>query len=47
LYEFIEGAPLDQSTVIERRPGKRSLTYRRRWIEAVPLRDGKDSLIRS
>ena len=44
LYEFIEGAPLDQRTVIERKPGKRSLTYRYRWIEAVPLRDGKDAL---
>ena len=30
-----------QRTVIERKPGKRSLTYRYRWIEGVPLRDGK------
>jgi len=44
LYEFIEGAPLDQHTVSERKPGKRTLTYRYRWIEAVPLRDGKDAL---
>jgi hypothetical protein len=44
LYEFVEGAPLDERTVIERRPGKRSLTYRYRWVEAVPLRDGKDAL---
>jgi hypothetical protein len=44
MYEFIEGAPLDQRTVTERKPGKRSLTYRYRWIEAVPLRDGKDAL---
>ena len=44
LYEFIEGALLEQRTGIERRPGKRSLTYRYRWIEAVPLRDGKDAL---
>ena len=28
----------------ERKPGKRSLTYRYRWIQAVPLRDGKDAL---
>ena len=41
LYEFIEGAPLDELVVIERRPGKHSLTYRYRWIEGVPLRDGK------
>jgi hypothetical protein len=44
LYEFIEGAPLDQRTVSERKPGGRSLTYRYRWIEAVPLRDGMDAL---
>ena len=28
LYEFIEGAPLEERTVTERKPGKRSLTYR-------------------
>jgi hypothetical protein len=33
-----------ERTVIERKPGKRSLTYRYRWIEAVPLRDGKGAL---
>ena len=44
LYEYVDGAPLDQRMMIERRPGKRSLTYRYRWIEAVPLRDGKDAL---
>jgi hypothetical protein len=44
LYEFIEGAPLEERTVTERKPGKRSLTYRYRWMEAVPLRDGKGAL---
>ena len=44
LYEYVEGAPLDQRTVTERKPGKRSLTYRYRWIDGVPLRDGKDAL---
>jgi hypothetical protein len=44
LYEFIEGAPLDEQIVTERRPGKHSLTYHYRWIEGVPLRDGKDAL---
>jgi hypothetical protein len=44
LYEFIAGASLDERTVLERKPGKRSLTYRYRWIEAVALRDGKDAL---
>jgi hypothetical protein len=45
LYEYVEGALLDERTVVERRPGKRSLTYRYRWIEGVPLRDGKDALM--
>jgi hypothetical protein len=44
LYEYVEGAFLDERSVIERRPGRRSLTYRYRWIEGVPLRDGKDAL---
>ena len=44
LYEYVDGAPLDERAVIERRPGKRNLTYRYRWIEAVPLRDGKDAM---
>jgi hypothetical protein len=44
LYEYVEGAPLDERTVTERKPGNRSLTYRYRWIEGVPLRDGKDAL---
>jgi hypothetical protein len=44
LYEFVAGAPPDERTVIERKPGKRSLTYRYRRIQAVPLRDGKDAL---
>ncbi len=44
LYEYVDGAPPDERTVTERKPGKRSLTYRYRWIEAVPLRDGKDAM---
>jgi hypothetical protein len=44
LYEYVDGASLYERTVLERRPGKRSLTYRYGWIEAVPLRDGKDAL---
>ncbi len=43
LYEFLDGAPLDQQTFTERKPGKHSLTYRYRWIEGIPLRDGKDA----
>jgi len=41
LYEYVDGASLNERMVIERGPGKRSLTYRCRWIGAVPLRDGK------
>jgi len=37
LYEFIEGVALDQHTVSERKPGKRTLTDRYRSIEADPL----------
>jgi hypothetical protein len=44
LYEYVEGAPLEERTVTERRPGNRSLTYRYRWMEGVPLRDGKDAM---
>jgi len=44
LYEYVEGAPLDERAVTERKPGGRTLTYRYRWIEAVPLRDGKDAM---
>ena len=44
LYEFLQGADLNDLTAVERKPGKRSLTYRFRWTEGVPLRDGKDAL---
>jgi hypothetical protein len=37
LYPFIAGAPLDQHRAGERKPGKHTLTYRYRSIEAVPL----------
>jgi len=35
LYEFIEGAPLDERTVTERRPGKHSLIYRERYLNPM------------
>jgi hypothetical protein len=41
---YLDGAPLDERTIVERKPGKRSLTYRYRWIEAAPMRDGMDAL---
>jgi hypothetical protein len=44
LYEFLHGAALEQRTETERKPGRRSLTYRYRWLNDVPLRDGKDAL---
>ena len=44
LYEYVEGAPLEERSVTERRPGNLSRTYRYRWIEGVPLRDGKDAM---
>ena len=43
LYEYVDGAPLDKHEVTERKPGNGSRTYRYRWIEGVPLRDGKDA----
>jgi hypothetical protein len=44
LYEFLQGATLEQHTETVRRPGNKHLTYHYRWIQAVPLRDGKDAL---
>jgi hypothetical protein len=44
LYDFIDGATLDEHILIERRPGNKRLTYHYRWIEDVPLRDGEDGL---
>ena len=45
LYDFIQGATLDDHAVTQIHPGKKKLTYRYRWIEGVPLRDGKDALL--
>ena len=44
LYDFIKGATLDEHTITQIHPGKKKLTYHHRWIENVPLRDGKDAL---
>jgi hypothetical protein len=44
LYEFLAGAALERREETERKPGRRSLTYRYRWLNDVPLRDGKDAL---
>jgi hypothetical protein len=44
LYEYIHGAELRRHTVTERKGSGRARTHRYRWIEEVPLRDGKDAL---
>lgn len=44
LYDFINGAALDEHKTTELLPGKKRLHYHYHWIEGVPLRDGKDAL---
>jgi hypothetical protein len=43
LYEYVRGAEMQTRAVTEKRGGRR-LTYHYRWMEDVPLRDGKDAL---
>ena len=42
LYDFMHGAALDERTVTQKAAGKR-LTYRYRWFEGAPLREGTDA----
>jgi len=44
LYDFIAGAGLDRHEE-KLRKGKTTQTRRYRWIEGVPLRDGKDAVL--
>ena len=44
LYDFMQGATLEERTVAQKIAGKR-LTYRYRWFEDAPLRDGKDAML--
>lgn len=44
LYDFINGAELDRHDEKVRRRNTAE-TFRYRWIEAVPLRDGKDAML--
>jgi len=44
LYDFIDGAELSRHEEKVRRRATKE-TFRYRWIEAVPIRDGKDSLL--
>ncbi len=44
LYDFMQGAAIEERTVKEKTGGKR-LTYRYRWFEQAPLRDGRDAML--
>jgi hypothetical protein len=44
LYDFMQGATLDEHAVTQKTNGKR-LTYRFRWFEGAPLRDGQDAML--
>src|SRR3978361_1877409 len=44
LYDFMQGAEFDEHTVTQKTNGKR-LTYRYRWFEDAPLRDGQDAVL--
>jgi hypothetical protein len=44
LYEYLRGVEPRQHTVSERRMGGRTRSYIYRWVENLPLRDGKDAL---
>ncbi len=44
LYDFMQGAQLDEHAVTQGTNGKR-LTYRYRWFEGAPLRDAHDAVL--
>ena len=44
LYDFMQGASVAQYTITPKVIGRR-LTYRYRWFENAPLRDGKDAML--
>lgn len=44
LYDFMDGATIEERTVTEKLAGKR-LAYRYRWFEQAPLREGKDAML--
>ncbi len=44
VYDFMHGAILQEATHTQKLAGKR-LTYRYRWFEQAPLRDGKDAML--
>ena len=44
LYDFMNGAEIEQMSVTRKEGGKK-LTYRFRWFTGAPLREGKDALV--
>ena len=44
LYDFMQGATVEEHTVKQKVAGKR-LSYRYRWFKQAPLRDGKDAML--
>ena len=44
LYDFMDGAAIEECTVKQKAAGKR-LTCRYRWFAQAPLRDGKDAML--
>jgi hypothetical protein len=44
LYEYLRGIEPQQRRMSERRMGGRTRNYIYRWVENLPLRDGKDAL---
>jgi hypothetical protein len=44
LYDFISGAKAKRHEVSIKKPGKKSETWRFRWLQDAPLRDTKDAL---
>ena len=44
LYDFMDGAAVEEHTV-KQKAGSKRLTYRYRWFEQAPLRDGQDAML--
>jgi hypothetical protein len=44
LYDFMDGAVVEEHTV-KQKAGSKRLTYRYRWFEQAPLREGRDAML--
>ena len=44
LFDFMDGAAVEEHTV-KQKAGSKRLTYRYRWFEQAPLRDGHDAML--